>query len=293
MAQLRAYKENGVILFDTNFISYGLSKSGYFTFQQAWTRRILRSANLDPNDGGNYTPVAVSGSPNSSSDSLWGFTVYNAISPIIFISGSGCLVGTSISGNATTFLYTNASTSTKFFCFDLMADTAGSPYLKTYDTSGRITFNSLMPPINIIAAVSPPAPANQDQYGRILNVYAGSTTSRVTSSYSVPNVSSQVNIPLSPGLDYAAHLTFSRTATVWDTQPASPATGPVTVYSASEGAYGYVGGVTFKMAATAGGSQVYPTTNQASVPASWVNIPTDRYPTALLINASSYPFPFN
>lgn len=293
MAQLRAYRDNGVILFDTNLISYGLSKSGYLSGIQSWTRRTLRSVNLDPNNGANYTEVVIGGFGAANADQLWGFTVYNATSPIIFLAGSGCLVGTSISGNATTFLYTNASTSTRFYCFDLMADSVGSPYLKTYDTSGRITFNSLMPPINIIGSVNPPAPANPDQYGRYLNVYSGSSTARVTSSYSVPNVSSQVNIALSPGVDYAAHLTFSRSATVWDTQPNSPATGPVTVYSASEGAYGYVGGMTFKMAATAGGSQTNPSTNQASVPASWVNIPTDRYPSALLINTANYPFPFN
>lgn len=293
MAQLRAYRDNGVILFDTNLISYGLSKSGYMVGLQSWTRRLLRSNNLDPNDGASYTPVSVTGFGTANADQLWGFTIYNAISPITFISGSGCLVGTSISGNAMTFLYTNASTSTKFYCFDLMADSVGAPYLKTYDTTGRITFNSLMPPINIIGSVIAPAPANVDQFGRYLNVYSGSSTTRITSSYSIPNVSSQINIALSPGVDYAAHLTFARSATVWDTAPNSPSAGPITVYAASEGAYGYVGGITFKMAATAGGSQITPTTNQASVPASWTNIPTDRYPSALIINTSNYPFPFN
>lgn len=293
MAQLRAYRDDGILLFDTNLISYGLSKSGYMTAIQSWSRRTLLSANLDPNNGANYSPVVVSTGHVANSDPLWGFTVIGAVSPVIFITGSGCLVGTSISGNSTTFLYTNASVNTKFYCFDLMVDSIGNPYLKTYNTSGVLTFNSLMPPINVITAVTPPSPANLDVYGRYTSVYAGSTTRRVTSSYSVPNVASEVNIPLTPGVDYAAHLTFSRTATVWDTQPNSPATGPVTVYSASEGASGYVGGVRFQMAATAGGSQIQPNTNQASVPASWVNIPVDRIPVALVINTAGYPFPFN
>lgn len=291
MAQLRAYKDTGTILFDTNLISYGLSKSGYMTGIQAWTRRRLLSAQLDPDNGANYSAVVIQPFGTATCDQLWGFSISNAVSPIIFISGSGCLVGTSISGSNTTFLYTNASTSTKFYCFDLMADSSGSPYLKTYDSTGRITFNSLMPPINIVAAMQPPGPAALDIYGRYTNVYNGGSIVRITADYNVPNVASVINYSLSPGVEYAAHLTFSRSAGVWDTRPRDPTVGPVTTYSASEGAYGRNGGMSFIMAATAGGSTLNPSTNQVTT--SWVNIPTDRIPTALMINTASYPFPFN
>lgn len=292
MAQLRAYKDNGVILFDTNLISYGLIKSGYMTYLQSWTRRLLRSSNLDPNDGANYTPVVASTNYDVG-DNLWGFTVYNSISPIIFITGSGCLVGTQVSGNAITFMYTNASTSTKFYCFDLMADNiGGSPYLKTYDTNGRITFNSLQPPLNVIGAYQAPGPPAVDRFGRYPNVYNGGYLNRRRSAYNYPGVDSIIDIPLG-AIEYGVFLPWSRTAQCIDTQPADPQSGPVTVYGSSEGAYGRYGGISFIMGATAGTSQITPGGNQYTVPASWQNLPLDRMPTALLISTASYPFPYN
>lgn len=292
MAQLRAYKDNGQILFDTNLICYGLVKSGYMAYQQSWTRRLLLSSQLDPNNGANYS--AVNASTNyDAGDNLWGFTVYNFTSPITFITGSGCLVGTQISGNGITFLYTNASTSTKFYCFDLMANNiGGSPHLKTYDSSGRITFNSLQPPLNVIGAVQAPGPPAVDGYGRYPVTYNGGYTSRRRSSYNWAGVDSIIDIGLS-SYEYAAFLPWSRTATCFDTAPNSPSSGPITVYGSSEGAYGRWGGISFIMGATAGTSQITPGGSQYTVPASWSGLPTDRYPTALLIIGTSYPFPYN
>jgi hypothetical protein len=292
MAQLRAYKDNGVILFDTNLICYGLIKSGYMSYLQTWTRRLLRSAQLDPSEGSNFSPVVVS-TTFDQGDNLWGFTVYNVTSPITFITGSGCLVGTQISGNSTTFFYTNASTSTKFYCFDLMANNiAGSPYLKTYDTSGRITFNSLQPPLNVIGSVQAPGPPAVDRFGRYPVVYNGASLIRRRSSYNWAGVESVIDISLG-ATEYAAFLPWSRSAQCIDTAPNSPTSGPITVYGSSEGAYGRYGGMSFIMGATAGSSQVTPGGNQYTVPASWQNLPLDRLPTALLIYTNNYPFPYN
>lgn len=292
MAQLRAYKDNGQILFDTNLICYGLVKSGYMTYQQSWTRRTLRSAQLDPNDGNNYFPIVAS-TTYDSGDNLWGFTVYNTISPITFITGSGCLVGTDVSGSAMTFLYANASTSTKFYCFDLMANNiGGSPYLKTFDTSGRITFNSLQPPLNIVGSIQAPGPGALDQYGRYPLVYNGGYVNRRRSSYNWAGVETIIDIGLG-AVEYAAFLPWSRTATCFDVQPVDPQVGPITVYGASEGAYGRYGGMSFIMGSTAGTSQITPGGNQYTVPVSWSNIPTDRFPSALLITTPNYPFPYN
>jgi hypothetical protein len=292
MANLTAYKDTGELLFDTNLICYGLVKSGYMAYQQSWTRRTLKSAQLDPSDPSNLSPVVVNYSQDAG-DNLWGFTVYNAISPITFITGPGCLVGTSLSGSAMTFLYTNASPSTKFYCFDLMADTiGGSTYLKTWDSSGRITFNSLQPPLNVVAAVQAPGPGSLDTHGRYTQCYSGGSWRYWRPAYNYPGSESYIDIALGSG-EFAAYLPWSRSAGVYDVQPNYPASGPFYFYNASEGAYGRNGGITFTMASTAGGSYIQLSGNQFTVPLSWINLPVDRFPTALVINTAGYQFPYN
>lgn len=297
MAQLRAYRDNGVILFDTNLISYGLIKSGYLQYSQSWTRRELSSVNLDPNNGANYTPVQILNN-STYTDGLWAFTVYDSVSPIIFITGPGTLNGTNVSGNAKTFLYSNATNSTKFYCFDLMSNNiAGSPYLKTYDTTGRITFNSLQPPINIIGAVQAPAPGALDMFGRYTTTYVNGYNTKQSelgpaSPYRRPRAYSTVDIALSPGLEYAVNLPFSRSCTINDLFSFNGIDSS-TQYGMQEGAYGRVGGISFMFGPSAGTSQSPLNTSGQALPCSFINIPTDRYPIALLINTASYPFPFN
>lgn len=292
MSFLAAYKESGEILFDTNLISYGLIKSGYMVYQQSWTRRLLRSINLDPNQGSNFTEVAVNGSYDSG-DNLWGFTVYNTISPIVFITGKGCLVGTQISGNAITFFYADSNTSTKFYCFDLMADNlGGSTFLKTWDTNGRITFNSLQPPLNVIAAVQAAGPGALDRFGRYSMVYAGGGIERWRNSYAYPGTSSYVNIPLG-GEEYAAYLPWSRTAETYDVNPNGGSGGPFYRYGASEGVGGYFGGIQFRMSSAAGTAYINLSGNQFTPDVSWSNLPVDRFPVALVIRTSNLIFPYN
>lgn len=272
-------------------------KSGYLALHSYWTRRELRSSQLDPSNGANWFESVSSGSP-SSGDGLWGFTVANASSPIVFITGSGTLNGSVVSGGNITFLYSNASTSTKFYCFDLMADNmSGTTYLKTYDTNGRITFNSLQVPLNVIGAVQAPAVGAIDQYGRYLTCYSGgSTRSRQIFEASggviyTRQTDSFIDIPLGIGIEYAAFLPWSRSVMYWDFGWGE--TGGVFLnYSGLEGAYGRAGGISFMFGASAGTTQARPFNQGYSIPISFTNLPTTR-PAALIITTANLPFPFN
>jgi len=298
MSNLTAYKDTGEILFDTNLISYGLVKSGYLAYSQSWSRRELRSAGLDPDQGTNWTPVVIY-SDSSFTDALYGFTVYNWISPISFIVGPGCLNGTVINADGSmTFLYSNAGTGTKFYCFDLMADSlAGSTFLKTWDTTGRITFNSLQPPLNIVAAIQAPGPGTVDQYGRPVTTYAGGYTQKEAelgpaSPYRRKRATSRVNIPLTAGVEYAAFLPWSRSVAFNDLYSFN-GTDNSAQYGGQEGAYGYVGGISFMFGPSAGTTNAQLFTAGYSVPISFSNLPTDRYPVALVIATTDLVFPYN
>lgn len=297
MSNLTAYKDTGEILFDTNLICYGLVKSGYMSYMQSWSRRELRSAQLDPNDGANWFPIEVTGDA-SHTDGLWGFTVYNAISPIVFITGSGTLNGTAVSGAATTFYYSNADANTRYYCFDLMADNfGGSTYLKTWDTAGRLTFNSLQPPLNVIAAIQAPGPGGTDGAGRYLTTYAGGyNVKRAELGPASPNrrprLDSRVDIALNGGIEYAAYLPWSRSVGINDLFDFNGYSS-YGQYGGVEGAYGRAGGMTFMFGASAGTTYANPGSSGQTVPCSFFNLPTDRYPVALLISTADLIFPYN
>lgn len=299
MSQLRAYKDNGAIMFDTNLICYGLIRSGYMGYIQSWTRREYRQNNQDPNWGVNWTPVGVYADP-SFTDQLHGFTVWNAISPIVFIVGPGCLNGSQNNADGSiTFFYSNASTSTKFFCFDLMGDFfGGSPYLKTYDQGGRITFNSLQPPLNIVGAFQAPGPpGTTDQFGRWQNTYNGGRFEVVppsgpASPYRRKKAICTYDVNFGNGVEYAAFLPWSRSCTFNDLNNFNGIY-DFSQYGAQEGAYGRVGGFSFMFGASAGTTNAKPNNAGYSSPFSIQNLPTDRYPQALLIITNNLPFPFN
>lgn len=286
-AKLIVTKATGELLFDTTKISYGFVKSGYMVYIDRWMRYRKPFTNTDPDAGSSWTPMAAG-------DAIHGFSVSNARSPIVFIVGSGTLTGTSISGGVTTFLYTNASTNTKCYVFDLMSDDIpGGPYLKTWNTEGQITFNSLQRPLNIVASIKPPGigPAVGDGYGGYFNCYNGGYTTFV-SDLSIPQAASYlcaIAIQITPGVEYAAYLPWSRACRcdfVFNT-------GGPTYFGASEGAYGGVGGISFifgPSGATLNGSFTFGPGYRAT--ARWQNIPTDRLPEALVIETSKYPFPY-
>lgn len=298
MANLTAYKNTGEILFDTNLIAYGLIKSGYMAYFNSWTRKTLKTGNIDPTWGGNWNPTVQVATPNFA-DQIHGFTVYNAISPIVFLVGSGVLAGTAVSGNATTFYYSCASTDTRFYCFDLMADTlGGSTALKTWDTSGRITFNSLQPPLNVIAAVQAPGAGTVAPNGRWFNTYAGGANRQRQAAGNsggtvyVGQADSYVDIALG-GEEYAAYLPWSRSCTINDLYPAIGGFDNFAVYAGAEGAYGRVGGITFMFGASAGTTTSRPSVAGYNSPVTYSNLPLDRFPVALVIRTSNLIFPYN
>ncbi|MEJ8867241.1 hypothetical protein [Pseudomonas jessenii] len=286
MPQLIVKKPDGSLLFDTGKITYGLVKSGYLAYSSSWTRRLLKSAQLDPTDGANWTASTSVNAPTNY-DQVWSFTVTNAKSPIIFLVGSGCLNGSTTSGTSITYHFSNASASTKFYCFDLMADNiVGSPYLKTYDANGVLTFNSLQPPLNIAGTYQPPAPtAPSGAYG-VQTAYTGGVFAGRQDDDNV-NSSKQdcrFDVALTAGIEYAAYLPWSRAASTVDSQGTTPI-----AYSVIEGAYGRVGGISFLFGASAGTTL---TTGVAPRPVGWYSVPTDRYPVALYITTANLPFPF-
>jgi hypothetical protein len=291
-ARLLVTKENGEILFDTTKICYGLVKSGNLAYLENWARYFLRSAQLDPSNGANWAPEAAT-PPRG--DPAYGFTVTNAQSPIVFITGPGCLNGVSRTGNSMTFIYMNADENTRYYCFDLMANNiAGSPYLKTFLEDGRISFNSLQPPLNVIAAVSAPgkpAPNGGNQSAWYPYTYAGGYNVQrrgmVAPGYS-PALDSRVDIALG-GEEYAAHLPWSRAAICLNGSAS-----PGYTVSVAEGVYGRNGGITFMFGA-AGATTIgtTPAMSDGSVPAgnAFRNIP-DLRPTALVIRTAGLPFPY-
>lgn len=297
MSNLTAYKDTGEILFDTNLIAYGLVKSGYMTYLQSWSRRELRSNNLDPTQGGNYTPVNVTGDPTFT-DALYGFTVNNPISPVVFITGPGCLNGTQLSGSSMTFFYSNATSATRFYCFDLMADIyPGSTFLKTWDTTGRITFNSLQPPMNVIAAVQAPGAGALDRFNHYSTCYAGGYNTRQpelgpANGNRRPRLYSTVDIPLNGGIEYAVYLPWSRTVKINDMFDFNGFSSSTT-YSGQEGAYGRAGGISFMFGPSAGTSHGLLFTSGYAPPCSFELLPVDRFPVALAINTASLIFPYN
>jgi len=297
MTQLIVTKDTGELLFDTSKICYGLVKSGYFAYISSWSRRTLISAQLDKNNGANWTASDEIVTADGSWDPMYGFTLANFKSPIVFITGPGCLTGTITSGSNITFIYANTDTSTKYYCFDLMADNiAGSPYLKTYNTSGVITFNSLQVPLNVIGALQPPAPSADVGSGNRGWAYSGGTNrmrqlwlASVNGRQRYPRAECIYTYALSAGVEYAAYLPWSRSAGLVigiDISGSNTSSSGV-----SEGVYGGVGGVTFQMGSAGGTTFDSQVVQQNGF--TWFNVPIDRYPTALYITTANLPFPFN
>ena len=287
MPKLIVRKADGSLLFDTNNITYGLVKSGYLAYSSSWTRMFLKSNGLDPNDPASWNK-SVQVIDSTKYDQLWSFTVTNAKSPIVFLVGPGCLSCSTTSGASITYHYTNASASTKFYCFDLMADNiAGSPFLKTFNSAGVLTFNSLQVPLNIVGTYTPPGPtAPTGTYG-VQNAYNGgvSVPRFTTSDWMTQKTDCVFDVALTAGVEYAAHLPWSRGAGLCDGNGIAGAP----YYSVEEGAYGRVGGISFMFGAAAGGT-VYTAT--APRPYGYYQVPSDRIPAALIITTSNLPFPF-
>lgn len=289
MAGLIVRKPDGGVLFDTSYITHGLVKSGYLQADETWPRKYLRGSNVDPNDGGSYENSFRAG------DQMFSITVSNALSPICFIVGKGCLQGTYRSGNTIKFYYSGGDTNTKAYVFDLMSDSVpGSPpWLKCRNQQGAVTFNSLQVPLNVLYSISAPAPAALDQYNRYTQPYSGGSWQPIRAqTAAVDSIAHFVtDIPLAGGIEYAAFLNFSRGAQGYLASPMT-GVGGLTI-GMSEGAYGRVGGISFMFGPAGATTQINITGNNYTIPGAFGGLPTDRYPTALVVRTDNLPFPFN
>lgn len=300
MPQLAVKKSDGTLLFDTSRITYGLVKSGYMAIIETWTRRQLKRGNVDPNWGGNWTESTVSQSV-AFADVIYGFTVTGAKSPIVFLTGPGCLQGTKIIGDSMIFLYANASTSTKFYCFDLMQDVfPGGGYLKAKFSDASVSFNSLQPPLNIVATVQAPPPtgtqattypiptASRPYAGAVLTVEQRQTAP----NYQVNILTAKVTMNLRAGIEYAAYLPWTRGCQIW--VYGNNESWTTYRYGGSEGAYGIVGGMQFMFGPAGGTPQDMPMVVAGTpMPPNFSQVAADRLPTALVVETASLPFPFN
>ncbi|QQE85396.1 hypothetical protein [Pseudomonas putida] len=277
----QAFKEDGTLLFDIDRISYGLLKSGYLNLVDRWGRYFIRSANLPPNEEGSYSYLQLL-------DPICGITITDAVSPIVFLVGDGKPCGESVSGNVRTLFFQGCTPNTKAFVFDLMRDVGERSGMECYDATGRISFTTGMPPLNIIATVNPPAisapiAGNTDQRWTPYVGGANEASGREWSTGDFAQVKGAAYVPVVAG-ELAACLTFSRSAGVIHGRDFSGST----QLGASEGCGGSSGGVRFFFSpAVATTSTIF--SNNSTI---WFDIPTDRQPQALVIRATDYPFPF-
>ena len=289
-AKLVVKKPDGSLLYDTENISYGLVKSGYLTFNSNWRRWRLRAINVDPNLASSWVESGVPG------DNQFGFTIDNPQSPIVFLVGRGTATGVTVSGSTKTYLYAGASTATKYYCFDLMRnDGLPSPWLKTRSReSGQITFNSNQNPMNVVASIRAPDPGPLDRFGRPASTYTGGRNERIAfqSQASSAIAHSLVDINLDAGTEYAAFLPWNRSCGVIDGDP-FPDGGAPTVYGMTEGAFGRIGGISFFFAPPGRTTEDYWPTSNTAGSYSYMNLPTSRFPSALVIKTAGLPFPFN
>lgn len=296
-AGLKVLKDTGEFFFDTTKISYGLLKSGYLADSgQNWYHLIYRSAQLDPNDRSSWTQSDIY-------DRVFSFSVSGAVAPIVFINGPGISVGESYANGVTTFLFIHANASTKFFYFDTMRNTLSGPGLKCYDENGTLTFNSLQTPLNIIntlTAPAPPAPTSSGGRLHYTHIYNGATMQyeNAPSTNYWPLVD-KIFVPIGSG-NFATSTTFGRSFVMgyFDNfrpfPPGWPNNTKVSAYSnqqnGTEGSYGGNGGIYW--IAREGPC----TTEYWGAPLTYnryTNLPVDRFPSALVINIDSLPFPFN
>lgn len=289
MAGLVVKLSDSSLLYDTNNISYGLVKSGYLSYVENWRRLRLRGINVDPNIGSSWVEQGVPG------DNQFGFSIDSPLAPIVFLVGPGVTTGVKVSGSAKTYLFASASTSTKYYCFDLMRDDSIlGPRLKTRENqSGGISFNSNQIPLNIVGAIAAPQPGPLDRFGRPVTAYIGGRNQRIShqTTSGVASVHSLVDIPLDGGVEYAAFLPWNRSCGIIDPQAYSG--GGTDIYGVAEGAFGIVGGISFVFAPPGRTTQDAWPAQSTTGESSFHLMPTDRFPSALVIKTAGLPFPFN
>lgn len=266
-------KDSSEVIMDSNYACIGLVKSGYMQYLGQWNRYIRIAAN-------NPAMVEV-----SASDPVYGFTV-KAKSPIVFVSGQANFQSSVRSGDNVTFYYSIASPSTKYYVYDMMSDRGSGTKLRLRDIQGNVTFDSEQIPLEIVSTKSPPPMTGSfPPYGGIGPYQGGS---REIISQNPPVVATRVSIYVGSG-DYAATIPWNRAASHTGT------TGLSGSYGCSEGVYGNGNFCTFIISTDAGapGNQYFELPNGVGTPPVIFLVPTDRAPTASLIDITGIPFPFD
>lgn len=286
-------KADGSLLFDTRYITYGLVKSGYMSLLYFWTRRAFKGGNVDPAIGANWTESQQVAGPTNSTDDLHGFTVPNARSPIVFITGGGSLISSSRNPDGSmTFNYSGASTASKFYCYDLMADNIpGGPFLKTRKEDGTLTFNSLQPPLNIYTSVQ--APPKGGNFSATTEPYAGGRAVIVFSPLQrqmTIRYFGTVQIQGGPG-ELAAHLPWSRGCTC--VSNGNTNSGLHWRTSQTEGVAGGVNQITFALNETAGAPFSDANPGTAYGLNMFYDLAPNPRPVALVMRTAGVPFPYN
>lgn len=292
----QAYKEDGSILFDTKYITYGLRRSGYLSLVSILPRYEIRSVQLDPNDPSSYYLTAPI-------DPIFGFSVTGAVAPAVFIEGSGVYIGSSYENGVTTFMFICAGPNTKFFYFDTMRDFPISAGLKTYadDAANSLTFNSVMVPLDIdYSGTFPPPSAEVPGWpGTVTSPFVGSTAAwsrpsgmtAYTSYYTM-----KLYQPVGPGT-YAALTTFSRgyqmgrQDSMGTPVEAGADRGLAFTYASSaiDGAFGGPGGFYFMCC----DAPRAPMNFSIYGAGGFINVPRDRLPNALVVRSDTLPFPYS
>lgn len=271
------------LLFDTEFICYGLRKSGYLRFIENWPQKTLRSSQLDPNNGANWV------SDSSPREPIYGVSLAKWSSPIAFLVGDGSPCGEAIVNGEKTLLFVGASAATKVYVFDLMTDDGPITGMKCFrDSPWELTFNSGQPPLNIIASVEAPAlgPLVAPGYDYRYTAYSGGYNLMIGTNGGTTyfQMKSCVDVPVVAG-ELAAAITFTRSAACNGSYSGS---GGFEVGS-QEGAFGYVGGIRFMFTVAAA------TTSSivGSYPYNYWRAIPELLPRALVIRTAGLPFPFN
>lgn len=276
VSKLRIRRNDNTLVLDSQYVTLGLVKSGYMQDLGSWQRYRRTAINnpaMIPADG-NFDPVH-------------GFTV-KAQAPLVFISGQGVFQNSSRSGEFETFYFAGASTSTRYYVYDLMSDRGAGTKLRLRDISGRVTFDSEQIPLNVIGSVTPPGPS---AYNSTLLGYDSPYLGGTKFSYGGGNLATvgcTYSIYLGTG-NYAASLPWGRGAS--HTAPESWTTS----FGCSEGAYGNGNYITFIFYTDAGASfnSFYQGSFPGFSPPTFFLVPTDRVPSATFIEISQLPFPFD
>lgn len=266
-ARLRTFDDAGGLLVDSNYICLGLVKSGYMESLDSVQRYMQLYANST--QVGYYNKY----------DPIHGFSV-RAVAPLVFVSGQSVFVGQTRVDDIVTFRFGGASTSVRYWVFDLMANRGSGAKLRLRSEDGAVTYDSDQIPLQIIGQQIPTLPTSSTFYNQpysggstTASGSGGSTTVYGRWSIAVPGVAdAAVNLPWSRG---AGHNEYGRRGAL---------------FSALEGAYGSGGSVFFMFMTEPGGfyNPYYPDLERT-----WLNVPTNRRPSAAIIDAAGLPFPYD